>query len=139
MTLQGILLDLAIAAAAGGLVGVERQQAMSAQPERDFGGIRTFPLIAILGCVGALLTPELGPWVLITFLVSVTVLLAMSHVRSPMRDAGLTSEFAAMVTFGAGAIAGSHHLLDSVPRYLLVASLAAVTMALLALKKPLHG
>lgn len=122
---------------AGALVGVERQQAHA--KDEDFGGVRTFPLFALLGCVGALLRPAAGPWVLVAMLVAVTVLLAISHLRAAERDVGLTSEVAALATFGAGALAGSDDLFEDTHRYLLVSSISAVTMALLAMKRPLHG
>lgn len=134
-----MLLDLAIAGAAGTLVGLERERAMSDDSERDFGGIRTFPLIALLGCVGALLAPSFGPWLLLAMLGAVTVLIAISHARAGDGNPGLTSEIAALVTFGAGAIAGTEGLLETTQRYLLVTAISAVTMTLLAVKKPLHG
>jgi len=43
------------------------------------------------------------------------------------------------VSFALGAIAASPQLLPDGPRYLLVAAIAASTMTLLALKRPLHG
>ncbi len=139
MTLQGALVDLAVACVAGVLVGVERQQAHAGQKDEDFGGVRTFPLFALLGCIGSLLRPAAGPWVLVAMLVAATVMLAISHARNAERDLGITSEVAALVTFGAGALAGSEDLLEPKARYLLVASTSALTMGLLALKKPLHG
>jgi uncharacterized membrane protein (DUF4010 family) len=145
-TLQGVnlpqaLLSVGIAVAAGGLIGVEREQAQRevSDAKRDFGGIRTFPLIALLGAVGALLRPALGPWLLAGFLLGVAGLLAISHARAQDEDPGVSSEVAALVTFGAGAIAGSVDLLDDVSRFQLVAAIAGVTMALLALKRVLHG
>lgn len=139
MTLQGALLDLAVACVAGALVGVERQQAHAAEKDEEFGGVRTFPLFALLGCIGSLLRPAAGPWVLVAMLVAATVMLAISHARDAQKDIGITSEVAALVTFGAGALAGSEDLLEAQQRYVLVSSVSALTMGLLALKKPLHG
>lgn len=127
-----------MAIAAGGLVGAERQQAQSGRAGSDFGGVRTFPLVALAGALGALLRPFFGAWLLAALLAAVVALLAVSHARSK-DDVGVSSEMAAIVTFVLGAVAGTPALLPDGPRFLLVAAGAATTMALLALKRPLHG
>ena len=133
MTPREVLLSLTVALAAGLLVGAEREQAHT---KTDFGGVRTFPLIALLGAIGALLGHGV---VLAVLLFGVIALLGISHVRKSHDDPGVTSEVAAIVTFALGALAGSVELLPSPERLLLVVGLAAVTMALLAVKHPLHG
>ena len=42
MTLKDALLSIAVAIAAGILVGAERQQAQHGRQRPDFGGVRTF-------------------------------------------------------------------------------------------------
>ena len=135
VTPKEVLLSLAVALAAGGLVGAEREQA---HKKTDFGGVRTFPLIALLGAIGALLSVH-GGLVLAVFLLGVIAMLGISRARSTHDDPGVTSEVAAIVTFALGALAGSVELMPSGERLLLVVGLAAVTMALLAVKHPLHG
>ena len=140
MTLRSALLALAVAIAAGGLVGAERQQAHAGRPGSDFGGVRTFPLVALAGALGALLRPVFGAWLLGSILLGVVGLLAVAHARArDAAEAGVSSEMAAIVTLVLGALAGSHELLPDGPRFLLVAAGAATTMGLLALKRPLHG
>ncbi len=142
LTLQRALLSIAVALAAGGLVGAERQQALHQQApaSSDFGGIRAFPLLALAGVVGALLRPFVGGWLLAALLVSVVGLLIVSRARSHDEDLGISSEIAAIVTFVIGAVAGTPEIMPSDgARYLLVAACAAATMGLLALKRPLHG
>ena len=80
MTPREALLSLAVAFAAGVLVGGEREQAHG-NSEAEFGGIRTFPLIALLGALGALVSDERG-WVLAAFLVGVIALLVLSRTNS---------------------------------------------------------
>ncbi|HEX2876069.1 MAG TPA: DUF4010 domain-containing protein [Polyangiaceae bacterium] len=138
MTLQDALLSIAVSVAAGGLVGAERQQAHAGRAGADFGGVRTFPLVALMGAFGALVRPFFGAWLLAALLAAVVALLAVSHARSK-DDLGVSSEMAAIVTFVLGAVAGTPELLPDGPRYLLVAAGAATTMGLLALKRPLHG
>lgn len=128
-------MSLSVALAAGLLIGAEREQA---HKKTDFGGVRTFPLIALLGALGALLAGH-GGIVLAVLLLGVIAMVGISQVRSSHGDLGITSEVAAIVTFALGALAGSVELLPSPERLLLVVGLAAVTMTLLAVKHPLHG
>jgi len=139
MTLQHALLSIAVSVAAGALIGAEREQAHTGRAQSDFGGIRTFPLVALTGTLCALLRPVFGTWPLATVLAGIVALIAVSHARSKDEDVGLTSEVAAIATFMLGAVAGTSDLLPDGPRYLLVSAVAAVTMALLALKAFLHG
>jgi uncharacterized membrane protein (DUF4010 family) len=138
MTLQNALLSIAVSIAAGGLIGAERQQAHTGRAGSDFGGVRTFPLVALAACLGALLQPFVGAWLLGGLLAAVVALLAVSHARSS-EEPGVSSEMAAIVTFVLGAVAGTPELLPDGPRFLLVAAGSATTMGLLALKRPLHG
>ncbi len=139
MTLQDALLSIAVAVAAGGLIGAEREQAHGGRKGVDFGGVRTFPLVALAGVLGAMLRPIVGAWVLGTLFVAIVALLAISHARSKAEDVGISSEIAALITFVLGVLAGTPEILASGPRFLLVAAGAATTMGLLALKHPLHG
>ncbi len=139
MTLHDALLSIAVSAAAGGLIGAEREQAHGGRHGADFGGVRTFPLVAVAGVLGAMLRPFVGAWLLATLFTAIAALLAISHARSKVEDVGISSEVAALVTFALGAIAGTPELLPTGPRFLLVAAGAATTMGLLALKRPLHG
>ncbi len=125
--------------AAGGLIGAEREQAHGGRHGVDFGGVRTFPLVALAGALAAMLRPFVGAWLLAAVLAAIAALLAISHARSKGEDVGVSSEVAAVVTFALGAIAGTPELLPNGPRFLLVAAGAASTMGLLALKRPLHG
>jgi uncharacterized membrane protein (DUF4010 family) len=153
MEFRDALLSLGVAAAAGALIGAEREQSKLAQahgegaPEgplskapHDFGGIRTFPLLALGGALSAMLVPVVGAWVLGVALASVAALLTVAYFRtSASGDRGLTTEAAALLTFLLGAMAAMPGWLPGTQRYLLVASSAAIVMALLALKRPLHG
>ncbi|MBP9113266.1 MAG: MgtC/SapB family protein, partial [Polyangiaceae bacterium] len=139
MTLQEALASIAVAVAAGALVGAERQQAHSQRSGSDFGGVRTFPLVALAGALGAMLRPFVGAWLLAALFAGVAALLVSAHARAKDAGLGVTSEMAAIVTFVLGTIAATPEILPNGPRYLLVATGAATTMGLLALKRPLHG
>jgi uncharacterized membrane protein (DUF4010 family) len=117
---------LGIAVGLGLLVGLERQRAGS-----PLVGIRTFPLITVLGTVCALL----GVWVVAAGLVGVAALLVIGHATEHRADdvrPGLTTEFAALLMYGVGA-------------YLVVGQTAAAVAVggavalLLHWKGPMHG
>jgi len=139
MTLTEAVISVAVAVAAGGLIGAERQQAQTGKNKRDFGGIRTYPLVALTGACAALLRPVAGAWAFGALLASVVTFLAISHARSTVEDLGVSSEMAAIVTFALGALAASPDLIPGGSRYLLVGAIAGSTMGLLAVKRPLHG
>lgn len=140
LTLREIFLSLGVALGAGALIGAERQQAQVASKRADFGGIRTFPLISLMGALGALTVPVAGIWVLVVLLAGLSALLAVAHGRQEAPEGpGLSTEIAALVAFSLGALAAMPQVLPVPERFLTVAAGAAVVMALLALKTPLHG
>src|SRR5690349_9518457 len=124
-----LLVSLLVAVAAGLLVGIEREHRGQADP--SFGGVRTFPLIALSGALAALTAPALGPWLLAAGLLATTVLLGLAHMKQA-HPGGLTSEIAALVVYLLGALAGAQELGVATERYLLVLGGAAATMALLS-------
>jgi uncharacterized membrane protein (DUF4010 family) len=130
------VIAIAVALAAGALIGAERQQAHGGA---EIGGIRTYPLLALAGAVAGLLRPVVGDWILVAVLGGIAAILVASFLRSKEQDPGVTSEVAALVTALLGVLAATPQLLPAGERYLLVAGSASVVMALLALKKPLHG
>ncbi len=131
-----ILASLGTALAAGFLVGAEREHR---QGRSMFGGARTYPLIALTGAVANLL----GKLPLVAFLGVVGALLAIAYARDTTEDVehlGMSSEVAALLTFAIGALCTARDLpLDLGERLTLVAASATSVLALLSLKKPLHG
>ncbi len=93
---------LSLALGLGVLIGLQRQHAGS-----EFGGIRTFPLIALLGAVCGLLAPNWGGVVAAGGLVGVAMTLLGSTLRradGEAKAAGQTTEAAALLTFACGAL-----------------------------------
>lgn len=94
---------LGIALGLGLLVGLQRQRADS-----RMAGIRTFPLITLLGTVCALLSSAFGGWVVAAGFLTVGVLIAVSNqakLRSEDKEPepGQTTEAAALLMYGVGA------------------------------------
>lgn len=139
-----IVLGFALALAVGGLVGLERERHAYADKHPSFGGVRTFPLVALLGALSALLVASLGVVVLVAAFAAVTVLLALGYVSSRTGSGdvqlGLTSEFAALLVFVLGALPFLEVPgLDFPRRLLLSGALGTVVMSLLALRRPIHA
>jgi len=123
------LARLAVALLAGLLIGLDRERAELRKAHEEFAGVRTFPLIALSGCMPMLIAGAFGPWLVVAAFLAVVglVLLAYRH-NSAAGDIGATTEVAAIATFLIGALAGAGELLT--------ASATAVAVAVLLVAKP---
>jgi uncharacterized membrane protein (DUF4010 family) len=125
----------AVALLVGLLVGAERE--FSHTEKRTLvAGIRTFPLVALLGFTAALLADLSGsPAVLAAVAVAFTVFVTATYVVSSLRaDAGATTEIAALTVFLLGALC---HMGDET-HLRFVAAAAVAAAVLLSLREPLH-
>jgi len=98
---------LAISLGLGLLVGIQRERAGS-----RLGGIRTFPLVAVLGTVAGLLAIEMGSggtWVIAAGLLGVVALSAVGNQiamrQDSKREGGITTETALVLMYMLGAYA----------------------------------
>ncbi len=117
-----------VASLLGLLLGLERQRTPDAA---HFAGIRTFPLFALAGFLGALVSRDGSPLALPAVLLGVGGLVVVSYLRSSANDAGATTEATALLAPVIGALVA----LDKAP---LAAAVAVVVTLLLAQKNPLH-
>ena len=93
--------SFATALGIGLLVGMERER----RPD-SAAGLRTFALVAMLGCLFALLTEKTGgPWMLVVGLLVISVAMVASNFSAQQEEKfrGFTSEAAIIVTYGLGA------------------------------------
>lgn len=134
--------SLALALAAGLLVGLEREQSRPPGDERRgfLGGIRTYPLMALLGAVAVMLTKVVGPWALVVAGLGLSIMLAINHWRdAEAGHPGLTSETSALLTFLLGGLALADGVIPQVERRIfVVASLAVAATVLLSTKAQLR-
>ncbi len=101
MELSTLFTHLAIALGLGLLVGLQREHAAS-----QLAGIRTFPLVTILGVVCAMLAQSFGGWVIAAGLIAVAGLIVVGNItefRAGPGDPGLTTEIAMLLMYGVGA------------------------------------
>lgn len=117
----------AIALVLGILIGVEREAShpVGFQPL----GMRTFILLSLLGTVAALINQPLVA-LAITFFVGAVVIagyMRSSVVKTKFPDIGITTEVAAVVTFGLGYLAYSEPFIALVVGVIVLATLIART------------
>lgn len=99
--------QLGITVALGGLIGLQREHAGS-----PLGGVRTFPLIAVLGTLSVHLEPSPeSVWLMMTGFVCITALAIAGNLIFASQlhgdrstHAGLTTEVAMLLTFTIGAL-----------------------------------
>ncbi len=124
----------ALAALIGLLVGLEREHSRQ-ETEKPFffAGIRTFPLIALLGCALAMLDTENQEWLFAIGFVSLVALLLIIYAASVQKgDIGLTTEIAVLLIYLIGGLVYWDHIW-------LAAALGVLVVGLLALRNTLHS
>ncbi len=99
------LTSLALALGVGLLIGVERERRKGQGPNRQFAGVRTFTLVALVGAAVQLLAL---PWLAVVAAVLVAALAVAAYVRDRSDDPGVTTEIALFLTFLLGLLAVPH-------------------------------
>jgi uncharacterized membrane protein (DUF4010 family) len=128
-----ILLRFGTALLIGLLIGAEREFARLKEDVKSFAGVRTFPLISLLGCSAGLLTDLTSAWTLAVLVLLLAVLIALAYTFDAREGrVGLTTEIASLMVFVCGALCYWDYLE-------LAAALAVVTFGFLTLKPQLHG
>jgi uncharacterized membrane protein (DUF4010 family) len=123
-----------IALLMGILAGLQREFAFAAEDGGELAvGVRTFAMMALTGCTGALLSDQLGsPWPLAAVIAAVGALLTVSHfAEARKRSSGLTTEVSAILTMLVGALAFWNYLQ-------LAVALGVAMTVLLSVKIELH-
>lgn len=119
--LTAFLVDFAVAAAVGGLIGVEREHRArdpeSGQPETVvIAGVRTFPLVAIAGLLVAFLARDTAsPFVLAAGVAGAFgTAFVFSFMRHRLGLSGMTTPLAMIVTFLVGGMIGYGYRFEGV-------------------------
>ncbi len=101
MDLTSLFQQLGIALGLGLLVGLQRESVAS-----PLAGVRTFPLVTILGLMCGLLSQAFGGWIVAMGLASLAAMIFVGktiETKSVTPDPGLTTEVALLLMFAVGA------------------------------------
>ena len=133
MTQTELFYRFGVALIIGILIGMEREHAKP-DDEKMFAGIRTFALLALAGCTGALLVDVTGTAAtFLGVLVIIGALIAVSYFVSARKgEMGITTEMAGLMAVLLGALCYWDYLE-------LAAALAVTTTVLLSLKVELES
>jgi uncharacterized membrane protein (DUF4010 family) len=115
------------------LLGLEREEHKAAAAEYAFGGVRTFPLIGLVGYAVALLSgASMVPVAIGLASVAGFLMLAYWHKLQKSETAGVTSEMSALATYMVGALVARD-------QFWVATTLSVVGLFLLELKVALEG
>ncbi|HYM11782.1 MAG TPA: MgtC/SapB family protein, partial [Bryobacterales bacterium] len=115
------------------LIGLEREEHKAGAEHYGFGGVRTFPLIGLLGYSLALLSgPQLLPLAVGFAVVAAFLLLSYWHKLATSATAGVTSEISGLSIYVVGALV--YH-----EQFWIATALSVASMLLLELKGFLEG
>ena len=134
-------LSLLTALAVGVLIGLEREQVKKDTGGGAIGGIRTYPIVALIGALATMLEAS-SLWLPLIALAGLIALLTISYAADVRggSDRGVTTEVSFVATYLLGAFATSRGVLEPMStRLLLVAGLGVILTFLLSSKQWLHG
>jgi len=115
------------------LIGLEREEQKVLAEHYAFGGVRTYPLIGLIGYSLALLSGgQLLPVALGFAVVGAFLWLSYRHKLATSNIAGVTSEMSGLTTYLIGALVYGGH-------FWIATTLVAISMLLLELKSALEG
>jgi uncharacterized membrane protein (DUF4010 family) len=115
------------------LLGLEREGRKAQAGHYIFGGVRTFPLIGLLGYAMALIAgPEIVPVALGFVVVGAFLLVSYLHKLATAEEAGVTTEVSGLVTYVLGALVFHDY-------YWIAVTVVVLAMLLLELKVALEG
>jgi uncharacterized membrane protein (DUF4010 family) len=124
----------AVALGIGMIIGFERERRRG-KGVKLFAGVRTFAIIALLGCTAALVSNHTAsPAPLVAAFIAVAIMLTVAYYQQVERQQGigLTTEITALLTILIGALCFYQYIT-------LAAALGIAIVGLLSLKEQLHG
>lgn len=119
----GVLISLGI----GLILGLEREYD-KLKEENGFAGIRTFPIVAILGFSLGSLTKLFTPWLLIISLGAFILFLAFTHFSKKQKEyrQGVTTNLALIITFVLGIMVAVEYYRNAVATAVIIVTLLSL-------------
>src|ERR1700680_4201065 len=115
------------------LIGLEREEHRAGGQRYSFGGVRTFPLIGLIGYAMALLSgQQLVPLTIGFAVIGAFLWLSYRHKLEIYNEAGVTTEMSGLVTYVVGALV-------SRDQFWIATTLAVLSILLLELKEFLES
>lgn len=126
--------NLLITVGIGLLLGLEREFSKGGdEDDPSFAGVRTFPIVALIGFLAASYADLYSPWVYVAALLGTFAFTVFSYQQAANKGSyGGTSEFSLIIAFLLGGLVVKENYHGAV-------SIAVIVTALLALKVPLHS
>lgn len=124
-----LLFKIIFSMAAGLLIGLEREHRTKTE---IFAGIRTFPLISLLGMLSGFIFDKYWDGILYFTFGAIALLAIINYYMEYQKDIGSTTEIATFIAFIIGLLIYYEH-------YYIAAFLSVATTGLLALKRTLEG
>jgi len=126
------LTSLLVSIGLGLIIGLEREFRLISSKDR-FAGIRTFPLITILGSVVGSLSQTTSPWISVAGLFGVILFAGLAYfVRSSSGHPGITTEITIIIAFVLGVMCSSGFIKEAL-------AAAVLTTTFLSLKDVFHS
>ena len=115
------------------LLGLEREEHRAAGQRYSFGGVRTFPLIGLIGYAMALLSgSQVFPLTFGFGVIGAFLWLSYRHKLETYNEAGVTTEISGLVTYVIGALVSRE-------QFWIATTIAVISMLLLELKEFLEN
>ena len=115
------------------LIGLEREERRAEGHRYGFGGVRTYPLIGLIGYAMALMSgAQLLPLTFGFGVIGAFLWLSYRHKLETYNEAGVTTEISGLVTYVIGALVSRDQLW-------IATTIAVISMLLLELKEFLEG
>ncbi len=115
------------------LTGLEREEHQAVSGQLSFGGVRTFPLIGLIGYAVAFLSAGQFPGILVGLaVIAGFLMLSYQHKIRTVGLAGFTTEMAALTTYLAGALVYRE-------QFWIATTISVASALLLELKAALEG
>ncbi len=125
--LTPFLLSLIVSTGIGLIIGLEREFRKTSEKDL-FAGIRTFPLVAILGCIVAYMAGSLTTWLVAAVLFAFILFVGATYfIRSSAGHSGVTTEVSLIITFMLGVMTSLQLIKEAL-------AVTVVTTTLLSLK-----
>ncbi len=126
------LLSLIVATGIGLIIGLEREFRKSSDKDH-FAGIRTFPLVCLLGCITAHTGRGLSVWIISAAVISFIAFITVTYyIRSAKGHQGITTEVSLIITFILGMMTAQQLIKESL-------AATVITTTLLTLKGQFHS